>query len=255
MDEQFFHACLGLCLLGSMCLSFIALALGTVAPYGRYSAVKSFDMNWGPPINGRVAWVVQELPSLVGPLVCLHRSGRPSGGNALLLALFLAHYVNRAVVYPLRIRRGKPTPLGVAAAAFGFTTANGYLQARALAASWARSVPVDALFVAGVALLCAGAAGNVWHDGVLRDLRRGGGGGYEIPRGGLFEYVSGANFLCEIVEWFGFAVAARTPAAWVFAASAALNIGPRGVHHHRWYLATFGADYPAGRRAIVPFLL
>ena len=33
MDEQFFHACLGLCLLGSMCLSFIALALGTVAPY------------------------------------------------------------------------------------------------------------------------------------------------------------------------------------------------------------------------------
>ena len=41
----------------------------------------------------------------------------------------------------------------------------------------------------------------------------------------------------------------------VFAASAALNIGPRGVHHHRWYLATFGADYPAGRRAIVPFLL
>jgi 3-oxo-5-alpha-steroid 4-dehydrogenase 1 len=49
---------------------------------------------------------------------------------------------------------------------------------------------------------------NIQSDGILRNLRKPGETGYKIPRGGLFRYVSGANFLGEIVEWSGFAIAA-----------------------------------------------
>ena len=70
----------------------------------------------------------------------------------------------------------------------------------------------------------------------------------------MFEYVSGANFFGEILEWAGFALAAGTPAALCFAATTALNIGPRAVQHHRWYLTKFKGEYPSERRALIPFI-
>lgn len=50
----------------------------------------------------------------------------------------------------------------------------------------------------------------------------------------MFEYVSGANFLGEMVEWFGFAVANGTLPAIGFAFFTFCNIGPRACQHHRY---------------------
>ena len=44
-------------------------------------------------------------------------------------------------------------------------------------------------------------------DQLLVNLRKPGETGYKIPVGGLFDYVTGANFFGEIVEWTGFALA------------------------------------------------
>jgi 3-oxo-5-alpha-steroid 4-dehydrogenase 1 len=33
----------------------------------------------------------------------------------------------------------------------------------------------------------------------------------------------------------------------------AANVGPRAFQHHRWYRAHF-ADYPARRKAVLPFI-
>lgn len=95
---------------------------------------------------------------------------------------------------------------------------------------------------------------NLSADDILRNLRKPGDTGYYIPKGGMFEYVSGANFLGEIMEWTGFALASGTAPACCFALFTACNIGPRALQHHQWYLRKFD-DYPKQRKALIPFLL
>ena len=92
-------------------------------------------------------------------------------------------------------------------------------------------------------------------DHVLINLRKPGETGYKIPYGGAFRFVSGANFFGEILEWTGFAIASWSAAGAFFALTTALNIGPRALQHHQWYLRKFGDKYPRQRRALVPFLL
>ena len=62
-------------------------------------------------------------------------------------------------------------------------------------------------FIVGVGLFLAGMFGNIQSDAILRNLRKPGESGYKIPRGGVFEYVSAANYFCETIEWTGFALA------------------------------------------------
>ena len=180
-----------------------ALSLGA-GPYGRYADAKALGISdWGPKVPAQLAWCLQELPSLLVPLACLVRPGwgPASATNGVLLLGFLAHYAHRALVYPLRIRGGAPTPAYVMASAALFTLTNGYLQAGALGGPWASAVPGDAAFGGGLLLFLAGALGNAYHDALLRSLRLPGETGYKVPIGRLFEYVSGANYLCEMIHF------------------------------------------------------
>lgn len=74
-----------------------------------------------------------------------------------------------------------------------------------------------------------------------------------IPRGGLFERVSAANYFAECVEWTGYALAAGTPAAWAFAAFTWANLAPRAARYHQWYQHKF-PDYPKERKRLIPYL-
>jgi len=71
----------------------------------------------------------------------------------------------------------------------------------------------------------------------------------------LFEYVSGANFAAEILEWIGFMVATGfSLPGFSFALCTACNLGPRAVSHHKWYKEKFQEDYPKRRKALIPFV-
>ena len=140
--------------------------------------------------------------------------------------------------------------------AWAFCTTNGYLQARFLTSLvvYESSWLCDPRFVVGLFMWAHGFYLNLEADGILRNLRRPGDTErYKIPRGGLFELVSGANFAAEIYEWAGFAVACWSFPAATFAVFTFFNTAPRGVAHHKWYLAKF-KDYPTHRKGVIPFV-
>jgi hypothetical protein len=229
-------------------VAFPAL-LAIPAPYGRYRRP-----GFGPMMPARLGWVLMEFPAVAVPVWAFLAAGGASRGWTpwLLLGLWELHYVQRTFVFPLLMRgRNAAKPVLTVALAVLFNGLNGTVNGASLA--W-RAAGMSPAQWAGVALFLAGLAVNLHADHVLRHLRRPGEDGYRIPHGGAFRWVSAANYLGELVEWTGFAVAASTPAAWAFAAFTAANLVPRALTHHRWYRATF-PDYPAGRRAVVPFLL
>ena len=51
--------------------------------------------------------------------------------------------------------------------------------------------------------------------------------------GGMFEYVSGANYFGESLEWTGYAIACWNAPATAFAAFTCLFLGSRALQHHR----------------------
>lgn len=175
--------------------------------------------------------------------------------NGILLSLFAMHYLNRAIIYPLRMKKSKPMPLLVVFSAVTFCSFNGYLQSRGL--SQFHAYPPEYIFslhfVFGVTLFILGFGINLQADSILRNLRKPGETGYKIPRGGAFQFVSGAHFFGEIVEWLGFAIAVNHISAYAFVIYTASNLIPRGLSHHRWYKVKF-KDYPTNRKAVIPLV-
>ncbi|KAJ8246154.1 hypothetical protein GJAV_G00264230 [Gymnothorax javanicus] len=221
-------------------------------PYGRYATALSAHCIMIP---ARMAWLIQELPSFLVPVALIWGSGSNFGtAHCLLSGTFCVHYFHRSFIYPL-LTKGRPFPLRTVIAAFIFCTANGYLQGHYILhcgqydASWLTDIRLPI----GLTLFLLGMAINIHSDHILRNLRNPGEVTYKIPRGGMFEYVSSANYFGEIVEWYGFAIATWSLPALSFALLTMCFIGPRAYHHHRFYQEKF-EGYPRSRKALVPFI-
>ncbi|XP_013907788.1 PREDICTED: 3-oxo-5-alpha-steroid 4-dehydrogenase 2 [Thamnophis sirtalis] len=160
----------------------------------------------------------------------------------------------RTFIYPF-FQRGKPFPMKIMFCGTLFCIYNGFLQGYYMiyCAEYPDDWCKDIRFLSGLLLFLSGMGINIYSDFLLRQLRKPGEFTYKIPQGGLFAYVSGANFLGEILEWFGYAIASWSLPALAFAFFTLSCIGPRAYHHHRYYLKTFTA-YPKSRKALIPFI-
>jgi 3-oxo-5-alpha-steroid 4-dehydrogenase 1 len=232
-------------------VTWIALTRIT-APYGRH-----VRRGWGPHVSSKLGWVLMEAPSAIGfAAIFLLGDKRGSAAALLLAALWLAHYVNRAFVFPFRRRASnRPTPIVIVGMGATFNCVNIYINARWLShfGSYTMAWFSDPRLWIGSILFVVGFAINLHSDQVLMKLRAPGQSGYSVPHGGLYRLVSCPNYLGEIIEWAGWAIAAWSLPGLAFALYTACNLVPRAVAHHRWYRSSF-ADYPAERRAILPLL-
>ena len=242
--------------------TFIVLRFGIVAPYGKHSTGTSASRYFGPSINAKLAWIIFESPNLVWVLWSLSNLDSQSFGvaNAALLSMFTAHYINRSIIYPLRMSgSSRPVPLAVVVSGFSYCFVNGYLQGQTLCRgiSYSDQHLRSPRFVVGVFLFLAGFATNLHSDRILRQLcdqrRKDKTADYSIPKGGAFEWVSCANYFGEILEWLGYTVACNNYAALSFFLFTCSNLIPRGLSTHEWYLQKF-EDYPK-RKAVIPVLL
>jgi 3-oxo-5-alpha-steroid 4-dehydrogenase 1 len=111
----------------------------------------------------------------------------------------------------------------------------------------------DFRFVAGTTLFAAGLIIARHSDHILFNLRKPGEKGYSIPYGGLFHLVSTPNYLREILQWIGWAIATWSWGGLAFAIFTAANLAPRAYRIHQWYISQF-PGYPKERRIIIPFV-
>eukprot|EP01062_Namystynia_karyoxenos_P000924 TRINITY_DN10331_c0_g1_i1.p1 TRINITY_DN10331_c0_g1~~TRINITY_DN10331_c0_g1_i1.p1 ORF type:complete len:336 (+),score=99.36 TRINITY_DN10331_c0_g1_i1:102-1010(+) len=260
-------------------ISLYVWAVGLIAtvlvlgdyPYGKHAPSGKDFGYFGPagsvlgtPVPCRLAWCVQESPAFLIPLLCWVAAERnaaageptPFGlANKVVLGMMMVHYFQRSFIYSLRIRGSKGVPLSLMLCCFFFCAANGLLQGVTLTRHYA--IPDERLlspqFWVGAAAWVAGMLINWQADTILINLRKPGETGYKIPRGGAFEYVSGANFFGEILEWYGWGLAGGHSTGMAFAVFTMFNIAPRACAHHRWYKEKF-PEYPKSRKAVLPFI-
>lgn len=219
-------------------------------PYGRHASD-----GWGPMIDNHWGWFWMEVPALLTfPLLASFGPEEKDFLSWILIGLWTLHYINRVLVFPFRLKtKGKKMPLLIAISAIFFNLMNGFVNGFYIGFINGSSGSAFNIFaICGIALYFIGFMINNVADSKLIALRKAG-EGYKIPRGWLFEYISCPNHFGEIIEWIGFAVAARSLSAFSFAIWTFCNLAPRSNNHHSWYKSYF-EKYPKRRKRVIPFL-
>lgn len=234
---------------------FFAL-LKITAPYGM-----AYSSKWGPSLSNRVAWVLMELPSfLVMLLFCIFAPKPVEVAAAVCASLFLLHYFQRTFIFPLLMKGKSRMPLLIMLLGIVFNTINAYLIGTWLfilapkgmyGADWLTTPQ----FIVGTVIFFVGMAINIDADRRVRNLRKPGDTKHYIPRGGMYRYVTSANYFGELTEWAGFAILTWSAAGMVFVIWTFANLAPRARKLHQRYIAEFGDEYRRlNRRYILPGL-
>ncbi len=242
-------------MLGLAVVVFVALHRFT-AGYGMM-----YNSRWGKGINNRLGWFVMEAPVVIAMMLLWLLSPRRAEAAPDVMALiFLAHYVQRAFVFPFLIRGKSRMPLAIIAMGILFNVVNAYMIGGWIfyvappdryPASWLASP----LFILGTLIFFAGMAINIHSDHIIRNLRKPGDTKHYIPRGGMFRFVTSANYLGELSEWIGYAILTWSLGGFAFAVWTFANLAPRAASIHDRYINEFGTEYSSlHRKYIIPFI-
>ena len=218
-----------------------------------------FDKKWGFPISNKVAWICMEAPVFIVMFALWYGSERRFELVPLLLfLLFELHYFQRSFIFPLLMKGKSKMPVGIMWMGIVFNILNGYMQGEWIfylapqdlyTEAWLRSPQ----FVVGTLLFFVGMGIN-WHsDYIIRHLRKPGDTNHYLPKGGMFDYVTSANYFGEIVEWCGFAVLTWSASGAVFAWWTIANLEPRANAIYHKYKAMFGDEF-GNRKRVFPFI-
>jgi len=216
-----------------------------------------FNPKFGRPVPNRTGWVLMEAPAFVA-MVCMMVTAPAFEIVPVLLAvLYLHHYFQRSFIFPLLMRGRSKMPLGIVVMGMVFNTVNAVLIGLWLfwyAPAGYYDLKAPHLWI-GIVLFFVGMTINMQADHIVRHLRKPGDTKHYIPRGGMFRYVSSANYFGELVEWTGFAIASWSGAGLLFVWWTFANLVPRSAALYRRYEAEFGDEFRAlKRKRIIPFI-
>lgn len=217
----------------------------------------AYTPRWGVSVNNRLGWVLMEAPVFILMLILWLLSPRRFETAPMVMCLiFELHYLQRSFIFPLLIKGKSRMPLSIMLMGVLFNTLNAVMQA-----GWLFYVsPVDRYpvswlygpqFVSGTIVFALGMYVNISSDNIIRNLRRPGDTAHYLPRGGMFRYVTSANYLGELMEWVGFAILTWSWAGAVFALWTFANLAPRARKINLRYRKEFG---PLNQKAIIPFI-
>lgn len=109
--------------------TFFVLRYVMPSPWGKTLLSKQRQSMLGPLFPPRLSWFLFECPNLYWSFVCWKETRRELDihtANQVLLSLFVLHYIQRAILYPLILSTNtKPIPFAVVLSAFLFCNVNG----------------------------------------------------------------------------------------------------------------------------------
>ena len=221
------------------------------APYGKFTR-KGF----GPLLSSKWSWLIQESPCILWTLYFLYTGENIKIESKLLTIVLLMHYIYRNIIYGFLIPSHSKTTLVVFCSAIFFNAANGYIQVSGLMHYDLPETSINSFrFWLGLCIWLFFLCFNIGSDAILRSLRKSGEKKYGIPYGGLFTYVSCANYLTETLLWLGWAIACKNWSGWLFLVVTIANLLPRSLSCHHWYLENFKDYASLNRKAYIPFIL
>ena len=233
-----------------VCLFFID------AGYGKF-----YQPKWGPSVDNRIGWTLMEAPVFVAMLALWWFSDRRLDGvRIVFLLLFETHYFHRSFIFPRQIRGRSRMPLSIILMGALFNTLNAFMQGGWIfyfspsdfyGKGWLLSLP----FLLGTVIFFTGMAVNIHSDSIIRNLRKPGDTAHYLPKGGLFRYVTSANYFGEFVEWVGFAILTWSWAGAVFALWTFANLAPRAARIYDLYSREFPEELDTQKtKRMIPFI-
>lgn len=226
------------------------------AGYGKF-----YNRKWGPAVNNRLGWVLMECPVffLMAALwLCSDRHSDVT--RIIILCIFELHYFQRSFIFPLLIRGEGKMPLSIILMGALFNSLNALIQGGWLfyispleryTVAWL----YDPRFILGTLLFFYGMYVNISSDAIIRRMRKPGDNAHYLPQGGMFRYVTSANYFGEFLEWTGFAILTWSWAGAVFALWTFANLGPRAARIHDRYAREFGGQFDPDRvKRMIPLI-
>ena len=226
------------------------------AGYGKF-----YQPKWGPSLDNHWGWFLMEVPVFVAMLVLWWLSDRRTDGvRMIFLLLFEIHYFHRSFIFPRQLRGHSRMPLAIVLMGALFNTLNAMMQggwifyispADFYPKDWLLSLP----FLAGTLLFFAGMYINIQSDSIIRNLRKPGDTAHYLPKGGMFRYVTSANYFGEFMEWVGFAILTWSWAGAVFALWTFANLAPRAARIYDLYSQEFPDELDTHKvKRMLPFI-
>ncbi|PWN96871.1 hypothetical protein FA09DRAFT_320397 [Tilletiopsis washingtonensis] len=234
--------------------------------------VKDGDTLYVKDLGPQVAWRTVFLTEYAGPLVInplmfwlaprIWGQFEHSRMQKLALALVVLHYLKREVetVFVHRFSNGTMPLFNIFKNSTHYWILSGVLLSGAinipsLSASALKGTvqDSDAFLIGCTAVWALAEAGNAWAHIKLRNLRPPGTRERNIPRGGLFDFVSCANYFYEFLAWTAYTALTLSPASALFAAVSTGQMAIWALGKHKKYRKEF-KDYPRGRKAMFPFI-
>ena len=226
------------------------------AGYGKF-----YNKRWGPAISNKTGWIIMESPVFIAMLVLWLMSDRRTDiCRVIFLMLFELHYFQRSFIFPFLISGKNKMPLAIILMGATFNTLNALMQG-----GWIFYLSPDGMypvywlsdprFIAGTMLFLVGMYINIHSDSIIRHLRKPGDTAHYLPKGGMFRYVSSANYFGELLEWIGFAILTWSASGAVFVLWTFANLCPRAARIYERYKKEFADQFDTKRiKRLIPFI-
>jgi len=231
-------------------ISFFLL-LKINAPYGKF-----YSKGWGMLFEYKLGWFIQEIVSpITFSYFFIIGVGEKNIVSCILFVMWVAHYINRSIIFPLRLKTTSKIPLSVIISAIFFNLINGFINGYYIGniAYFGNNYFYTINFILGIIIFVIGMCINLSADNIIIKIKSKT-NNYEIPHGFVYKYISCPNYFGEILEWCGFALITWSIPGLLFAIWTIANLVPRSIANHNWYKSKF-SDYPLNRKAIIPFII